>query len=203
MYSGGLDSTGVLYKLLTDDQYKDFGIHAHSMDLLNIEGRSGAEYEATTKCIRWFMRNCREFEHTRSTYDCRHLGRNFTWDTDISAFTVGQITSCTMRKYVYVAMGKTKTDELANHANLRGRIERAHNLMRVCHEFKGTHIPEYIYPVANMTKREIWEYLPEELRVNTWSCRNPILREVIPTVWLKCGKCITCVDMQKEGIYVA
>ena len=39
MYSGGLDSLGMVYKLLTEEQYKDYYIHIHHVHNKNVENR--------------------------------------------------------------------------------------------------------------------------------------------------------------------
>jgi 7-cyano-7-deazaguanine synthase in queuosine biosynthesis len=54
-----------------------------------------------------------------------------------------------------------------------------------------------IYPVLDMTKREIYDSLPESLRDLFWSCRRPVYTEknIQP-----CKKCDTCVKLREQGI---
>ena len=47
MWSGGIDSTGLLYSLLTQPEYNDYERQVHHISLINVEGRSGAELKAT------------------------------------------------------------------------------------------------------------------------------------------------------------
>lgn len=47
MFSGGLDSTYVLHKILTDQEYAEYDVHVHHMRLVNSEKRAAAE-EITT-----------------------------------------------------------------------------------------------------------------------------------------------------------
>lgn len=55
MTSGGIDSVGVAYIVLTDPKYKNFQVHLHHLNLINIENRNEVEYTATSKIIRWFL----------------------------------------------------------------------------------------------------------------------------------------------------
>ena len=54
-----------------------------------------------------------------------------------------------------------------------------------------------IYPVMDMTKREIYDSLPESLRNIFWSCRRPVYNEknIAP-----CLKCDTCVKLREQAI---
>ena len=39
MYSGGLDSLGMVYRLLTDPEYTDYAVHIHHVHNRNVEDR--------------------------------------------------------------------------------------------------------------------------------------------------------------------
>jgi 7-cyano-7-deazaguanine synthase in queuosine biosynthesis len=55
---------------------------------------------------------------------------------------------------------------------------------------------EYIFPVLELSKRQVWEMLPEEIGRAAWSCRTPAYdREKNPR---PCGRCITCADLRKH-----
>ena len=198
MWSGGLDSTGVVYKILTDPEYKDHKIHIHSMGLGNIENRAGAEYEATMKIRKWLTKNCREFEFTRSQHDYKFMGNNFIWDMDICAFMSAQITKCTFDKYEYIAMGRTKTDLETAHANFHERMRRAQAVVDAIYLIDHKKRPEYIFPVVDLTKKEIYDMLPEEIRDLTWSCRYPQRDE--KSNYLVCGECPTCEEIANVQI---
>ena len=43
MYSGGLDSLGMIYRLLTDTDYNQYNIHIHHVHNQNVENRQKAE----------------------------------------------------------------------------------------------------------------------------------------------------------------
>ena len=56
---------------------------------------------------------------------------------------------------------------------------------------------EKIYPVLDMSKREIYDSLPDSLKNMFWSCRRPVYTEksIAP-----CLKCDTCVKLREQGV---
>ena len=86
-------------------------------------------------------------------------------------------------RYVSVAVGATKTD--FDLGDVQTRIKQSHEILKACHTNTIREQVPIIYPVKHLTKQEIWNELPEELRELTWSCRTPKgLRA--------CGTCKTC-----------
>ena len=204
MWSGGLDSTGALYKLLTEPRFAEYNIHVHNMVLQNVEQRAGAERIATDACLKWFRENCREFKFTRTIHEYFFMGTKFIWDADVTGFTVGRLTYHSPDNYKYAVVGRTKTDRDQNNDNFGERARRAMTLMATAYMDEPEKKPEYLFLVQDMTKKEIWQMLPEELRKHTWSCRKPVrLDSVQDRPYVACGKCITCIDMKKmmESIY--
>ena len=49
-----------------------------------------------------------------------------------------------------------------------------------------------------MTKKEIFETLPEDLRKLTWSCRTPIYKEEDIKMCKKCKTCLEILQINKE-----
>ena len=197
MWSGGIDSTGALYKLLTDEQYEDYNIHVHHMMLNNWEGRMGAEHEAVTNCRKWLEKNTdRPFKFTKSSHDYKFMGNHFIWDVDYIAFMAAQICRCTSNTYEYRVLGRTATDDAHTDTNVNGRAARAAAIIDgvfLLETFREK--PKVLYPVVDMTKREIWDIMPEDLRKHTWWCRKPKQDEKYN--WITCGECITCHDVKE------
>lgn len=183
MFSGGLDSTGAFWKLIQDKQ----NIHVHHMHLKNVEQRWTAESKSTNDIIE-YMKNISTFSYSESIHEYPTYNGNFIWDGDIASFMAGSI--CTsMSSIKKVAFGRTATDDA--NARIHSRIERANKIFSaMCQATK-------IYPVQHLTKLEIYEMLPQELRELTWSCRTPLYKDgkIIP-----CKICITCHSMFKLGI---
>jgi 7-cyano-7-deazaguanine synthase in queuosine biosynthesis len=187
MYSGGLDSLGMIYKLLTDPEYKDYGLHIHHVHNRNVENRDRAEAIAVELALKELRRLGFSFVYSESEIASHPYGRNFLYDSDTMNFFAGYI--CLANPNIAkVAMGMQAND--GNHS-LEERRKRADKILRA---FTPV---EKIYPVLNMTKREIYDSLPESVRDMFWSCRKPVYAEknIAP-----CGRCDTCVKLKEQGI---
>ena len=196
MYSGGLDSLGVLFRLLSLPEYRDYEIHVHHMHLLNLENRGEAEAYAVEQSLAALQRYFkREIYYTENVMEYRFLRHKFIWDMDLAAFMAANI----IREYphiVKVAMGRTKTDIENASERFFQRMERAQTLFETTLSLeKDITIPERIFPVSDMTKADIFRMLPEEIRNLAWSCRSPIYSDHKPPT--PCGVCHTCRDLKQ------
>jgi len=197
MFSGGIDSTGMLYTLLTDKKYFDYDIHAHFIYMINRQNRYIAEAKAVELSLAWFKTNCRKFEFTKNAMDFYFLTNRFSFDTDVINFVCSQIIVTSDYEYDYVSIGQTKTDfsqpsfnDQIVHFQLSQKLLDT-MLLRFNKSIKK------MYPLINMSKKQIWDMLPEELKKSTWSCRTPILKD---NVYIACDKCKTCIEIKKQGI---
>lgn len=179
MFSGGLDSTGVLWKLLSEKQK----IHVHHMNLRNVERRARAEAVAVNKILT-YVKNIGPFSYSESTHEYPSFGNKFMWDSDIVAFVSGFI-CLSIPSIKNVAIGMTASDE---NTGLSDRIVRSNKILEAFTDAKK------IYPVSHLTKLQIYDMLPEEIRSLTWSCRTPVYQE---NEAVKCGKCQTCIQMNE------
>jgi len=194
MFSGGLDSVGVLHQLLTAPEYAGFDIHVHHMHLLNREERAEAEGHAVTALYKAFREETgRHFTTTANVMEYRFMERDFIFDMDLAAFMSANIVR-TMPGITKVAMGRTKTDITDAKANFHQRMERARRLFEELLSLEKGPLPERIFPVLPFTKAEIFEMLPESIRKHAWSCRTPIYFDDEPPG--PCGKCHTCEDLK-------
>ena len=187
MYSGGLDSLGMVYKLLTEDQYKDYDVHVHHVHNKNVENRWRAEALAVDIATKELKNLGFKFAYSESEIGTVPFGDKFMFDTDSMNFFAGYVCSVNPN-IVKVAMGMQ-----ANDANQRLE-ERRIRANKILQAFTPA---EKIYPVMNMTKREIYDMLPESLRDKFWSCRRPVYSEknIAP-----CGRCDTCLTLKEQGI---
>jgi 7-cyano-7-deazaguanine synthase in queuosine biosynthesis len=186
MFSGGLDSTGMLYRLLTDPEYGEYNIHVHHVKMCNRENRQQAESIAVENIIGWFHNNgMSNFRYTENTIDFEFLKHgNFPWDSDVTNFVAGNIVKNKKNTYKYIAFGRTKNDTNRTITSLSNDILEG--------VLRGRPV-EKIYPITDLTKEELWDYLPEELREYTWSCRRPKYIDGVPTA---CGRCVPCKDLK-------
>jgi len=187
MYSGGLDSLGMIYKLLTEPEYKDYAVHIHHIHNKNVERRDKAEAIAVKLATEELKRLGFTFEYSDSEIGTQPYGRRFMYDTDSVNFFAGYV--CSVNPQIKkVAMGMQAND--ANQS-LEDRRVRAGKI------FSAFTDAEKIFPVMDMTKREIYDTLPKTLQNMFWSCRHPRYTE---TNIAPCGKCDTCRKLKEQGI---
>ena len=187
MYSGGLDSLGMTYKLLTDPEYKDYNLHIHHIHNRNVENRDRAEAIVVPMVLKELERLGFKFEYSTSEIASSPYGPNFLYDSDTINFFAGYICSANPN-IVKVAMGMQANDR--NHS-LELRRQRADKILSAFTDVKK------IYPVFDMTKREIYDSLPDTLKNMFWSCRRPVYSEKNIT---PCGRCDTCVKLKEQSI---
>jgi 7-cyano-7-deazaguanine synthase in queuosine biosynthesis len=187
MYSGGLDSLGMIYKLLTEPEYKDYGLHIHHIHNRNIENRDQAEAIVVPLVLKELKKLGFSFDYSESEIKTQPYGNKFLYDTDSINFFAGYI--CSVNPNIKkVAMGMQAND--ANQS-LEDRRKRADAILAAFTDVGK------IYPVFDMTKREIYDMLPANLRNMFWSCRRPTYTEknVKP-----CGRCDTCRKLRAQEI---
>ena len=78
LWSGGVDSTGSLYKILKD--YDD-DVVAHHIHFKNYQNRWKAEKKSVDKMIPWLRKNIRDFEYSESTIeiDLKFISNFIIW----------------------------------------------------------------------------------------------------------------------------
>jgi 7-cyano-7-deazaguanine synthase in queuosine biosynthesis len=187
MYSGGLDSLGMIYKLLTDPEYKDYKLHIHHIHNRNVENRDQAEAIVVPLVLKELKKLGFSFDYSESEIRTQPYGNKFLYDTDSINFFAGYI--CSVNPNIKkVAMGMQAND--ANQS-LEDRRKRADAILAAFTDVGK------IYPVLEMSKREIYDSLPEGLRNMFWSCRRPTYTEknVVP-----CGRCDTCRKLRAQSI---
>jgi 7-cyano-7-deazaguanine synthase in queuosine biosynthesis len=187
MYSGGLDSLGMIYKLLTDPEYKDYALHIHHVHNRNVENRDRAEGIVIPLVLKELKRLSFNFEYSESQIASQPYNGQFMYDSDTINFFAGYVCSANPQ-IKKVAMGMQAND--GNHA-LEDRRLRADKILAAFTDVTK------IYPVLDMTKREIQDSLPVTLKKMFWSCRHPVYTEksIRP-----CGKCDTCHKLRAQGI---
>jgi 7-cyano-7-deazaguanine synthase in queuosine biosynthesis len=187
MYSGGLDSLGMVYKLLTDPEYKHYRLHIHHVHNRNVENRAQAEKIAVDMALKELRQLGFTFDYSESEIGTQPYGNKFLFDSDTLNFFAGYICSANPN-IVRVALGMQANDY---NLSLEDRRKRADAILAAFTDVKK------IFPVMTMTKREIYDSLPESLRNIFWSCRRPVYSEknIAP-----CGRCDTCVKLREQAI---
>ncbi len=189
MYSGGLDSTGMLYRLLTDAEFADYDVHVHHLALKNRENRHEAERLAVHGTLAWLReQGHRPFTFTQSEHDYTFLKRYFVFDSFWYGFMAANIVTADPT-IVHVAIGRTRSDYDAEDGAWLTIANRGRDVYHATLPLELRHTRGYIFPVIRFTKQEIWDLLPAPLREMSWSCRIP---SYVDGRAVACGTCPSC-----------
>ena len=190
MLSGGLDSTYVLYKYLTETDLPIF-VHHISMRV-----RGEDRWKAEDTCIHHILDHCkqyRSFSYTQTIYD---FGLPYTgWDADIQVTVAARVAANLDAETVVVTLGINADDykrsEIVDRAERNVLTNLWSAMLASIDEFRRVHIhPTLHLPFKDVPKWKMLEEMPDELIAMTWSCRKPIYTETTAT---PCGRCHACV----------
>jgi len=59
---------------------------------------------------------------------------------------------------------------------------------------------QIVVPACGLTRKEMWDQLPEEIRRHTWSCRNP---KMLSGSCAPCQRCKPCKELAAAGVPIA
>lgn len=186
MFSGGLDSTAMLVRLLkegTDD------LRVHHIRMQNREGRAEAEQAAVESILAWCRDRYRPFQYSESGLDFSALGA-IPIDYLSVAFVACQVAidtpGCNR-----IAVGTLARDLDEIKRSVTAAQRRVFRAMYECYRARKLGDPdlEWIYPVYALNKTQVASLLEPELRGLTWSCRRPVHA---PSGFQTCGRCKPC-----------
>ena len=186
MYSGGLDSTAMLVRLLaetTDD------LRVHHIRMANREGRADAEQAAVDSILEWCRRRYRPFRYSESGLDFSAL-EAIPIDYLSVAFVACEVAIDTPGcNRIAVGTLARDLDEVKRSVTVAQR--RVFGAMYECYRARklGEPVVEWIYPVYALSKPQIAALLEPEVRRLTWSCRRPVHT---PDGFRVCGACKPC-----------
>lgn len=191
LWTGGVDSTGVLYKIL-----KDFPIDvvAHHIHFKNREKkRWEAEKDAIDTMIPWLRKNVREFEYSESTIemDLKFIG----WDVMTAMYMGGIVARDKKCDRIALGVEKPSSKQIYDHWWRTGMSQLLSIMTSLRHPQKSQSLPVIWQVMSQKTKKEIWDSLPEFLKENTWSCRKPTLNGKKDGKWIECGICKSCEQL--------
>src|SRR5262245_11320694 len=172
MFSGGIDSTAMVLKLLEEDADE---LRVHHIRMANREGRERAEQRAVEAIVEWLRRRCRPFRYSESALDFSAL-EAIPIDYLSIAFVASQVAIDTPR-CTRIAVGSLAQD--TDIVNRGARQKRVFDAMYECYRARKLGEPrvEWVFPLYDQPKSEIAAALPEELLTLTWSCRRPVAFE--------------------------
>ena len=183
LFSGGIDSTAMLKKCLTET---DEEIHAHHLILKYTrtlgnfsDWRWEPELSACRKVRDYLLASYREFVYTEAEFIEDPDGRN----PDLTHYcqeTV-RLVQESPGKYTEALRGWHSEDPRAI-PDMKIKFLAWHALYEADPNVK------YSFPLLTWTKKEIINYLEPELLSLTLSCRFPQFVDE----WLPCGDCFSC-----------
>ena len=180
--SGGVDSMYCAWKVLKENKEETFLLH-HVLRDKNIRVRK--EKTAVDSCLRYFRNEgLINFKYVENT--CYKLGEGVKTIQDIEM--VGIFTAIILRSFPSIK----KVVISANKEDLvQGRLYdlRSKTRFETIHALSRNKEVEYLYPIKDLTKKEITKLIPRNLLKVCWSCRKPDVNGIA------CGKCQPCRRM--------
>ena len=199
MFSGGLDSTFMLYHYLKNTDYK---IHVHHISLRYPSEPRWQEEDISSRRIVEYCRKIRSFDYSESRVDIgfyKYVGR----DSDTQMLMASKVAP-NIKGQVAVALGWQYSDYQEDLLNGRAQNRVTERLWEVLCESMGEqfsrHVSrEILLPLVEMkvSKKEMIQLCPKELVALTWSCRRPKRDE--KGVSRPCGECHPCKEI-KEAV---
>jgi len=188
MFSGGMDSTAMLVKLLTQSRDE---LRVHHIRMVNKEGRAGAEQQAVAAILAACRRRYRAFRSSESGLDFASL-EAIPIDYLAIAYVACQVAIDTPGCDRIAVASLSRDTDIVNRS---ARQRQVFDEMYACYRARklGEAQVEWIYPVYDCTKAQIAAMLPPELMALTWSCRRPVARGA---GWAPCGACKACLARQ-------
>lgn len=190
MFSGGLDSTAMLVKLLAETRD---ALRVHHIRMENREMRAAAEQSAVEGILAYCRQHYRPFRYSESGLEFSQL-QAIPIDYLSIAFVACQVAvdtpGCTR---IAVASLAADTDI----ANRSARQRRVFETLYECYRARqlGEPAVQWIYPVYGYGKDELAAGLPRDLVNLTWSCRRPV---AAARGFRPCGACKAC--LAREGL---
>jgi 7-cyano-7-deazaguanine synthase in queuosine biosynthesis len=194
LFSGGVDSTHLLWDLLANS---DDIVLAHHVHLINNEGRHRAEAGASARIVAYLRRGYRDFFFSESAVDRRRF-RAAGADVITVAFEGGIAASNFLLDTGVMPhrwMLGINAEELAEISAVEECVPRRLVALQaaMAAAIWPNRPPVYERPPVKTKKRLIGEMGPQ-LAAMCWSCRQPVVTpaEANETDFAECGQCKTC-----------
>lgn len=185
MFSGGIDSTYTLVRMLreTNDQ-----IVVHHIHFINNEDRYRIEAERARKIVDYCQAKYRPFTYSESALDHRCF-RFYGYDMVGVGFEAGLVAHSYQLQY----------GRIPDRWTIGSCVEEGRNPTRWPHVLACVAAncwphqpPEYFgFPVPR--KADEIAYLPDEILDLSWTCRRPVWKDGRAE---ECGTCKTCQTME-------
>jgi 7-cyano-7-deazaguanine synthase in queuosine biosynthesis len=194
MFSGGMDSTYLAWKLLSEGIHN---LHIHHVYIKNREKIGREQYKHVAPIISYLKNQDFKFEYSESAFEfpLNRIG----FDSDLLLLVAQKICQ-NMHGQVQLYMGwnphdmkrRVIADRAKRHVTdniWKALIESCNNRARIVKEIR--------YPLIewNKYKFHMIQEMPKELLDLTWSCRSGI-------DGIECGKCHACKEKKSALQFV-
>lgn len=186
MWSGGIDSTYTLAKLLAET---DHNIFAHHIELKNVEGRDIAERNAVLKLIPK-LKQIRDFKLTANFIDDSKMP-TIVYDMARVCFEAGAVSKAFYHYSEPVILDEWTIGTHKDEGHWQERWDIISHATRAAEwsPERKTYMKFFLGELV--TKTEEIEYLSNlGLLFDTWFCRTPTKNGC-------CNKCKTCIEVSQ------
>tara|TARA_B100000131_G_scaffold309561_1_gene340210 strand:+ start:218 stop:1069 length:852 start_codon:yes stop_codon:yes gene_type:complete len=196
-FSGGVDSTAMLYWLL-ENTTEELHVN-HVLLTRDWQEKTEVEHETCQNIVHWLRENCREFNYSETRIGMP--GYDYALDHLLYA-TVGAM-FCLSGRFKRMCTGRIRTDESINGSRNFYRALKLFHAATAGFSSSGREI-EWWTPINHLCKRDLIKLMPKELFKLTWSCHYPLKDD--NGNWVECRECIGCVRRiegmaQNEGMF--
>ena len=190
MFSGGLDSTYLAWKLLSEAEDR---VHLHHVSIRTSIESGWKKQDVIVKQIVDYLKQCNfVFDYSESRFDLfnqKYIG----WDTDVALLAGQKIAINCSDKYIEIVLGWNPFDLTRDCVADRNNRLVSQNIWKALVE--SAHNRKYInsniqFPLVkqNINKDRMFKELPQELIDLSWSCRSG---DDTP-----CGWCHSCKERE-------
>lgn len=199
-FSAGLDSLYILLNTLSVTSEK---IILHHCKITNLEGRRDAEHKSVVSILDEIKFHYPDrVKYIETSFDCLKTGYVIR-DIEIIAFMNGIILRNPDYKDITKILVSANAHDESNDPDEVSVVRRREILDIIGPNKNESRLLDF--PMLHMTKKEIIDYIPEELLEKSWYCRKPIgyskegkiispLDENVDH-WINCKRCKACLQV--------
>jgi len=191
-FSGGIDSTAVLYKTLTNfpnDRFLVFKVNLISSTSANRTIKEIASVENILNKLRKI--GISNFEFKKMQFDYSAFIPPPVWDSEVINYAAALCLLDHPEIYEYME------GAILNDFEEQGFNERLNKIAKILYLVSGKNPDnlKIIYNFKNMDKYHVMKSIPPELLKLTWSCRYP--EGSSEWTLIRCHKCPPCTIIDK------
>ena len=193
LFSGGIDSTYALVKILKDC---DDIVIAHHVHMMNRENRFEEEAIACRNIVDYCKAHFRDFYFTETTVDRRRF-QSTGYDLVVASFEAGIVvqsfyadTGMVIDRWV---TGGNAEDCEIPEDGIDTMEEKYHAMLLAMQACCHPLTPPYLFNLPLKPKAAFIDYLGKNLANLCWTCSTPVKHIGKPST--ECGTCHTCILM--------